>query len=150
MGDAPAKRPRGGQTVYTDELAAEIIERYSQGESIEEICEDEHMPTSRTVHNWNNANPTFASEYARAKVPHQFARVHRVRRIIKGDPELSTGDVLRDKMLVDVEFRVLRAVEPSVWGDRVSHDHTGSIIAGTIQIGAAKVIEGKVESDDDA
>ncbi len=151
LGEKPKRRP-GRTTIYTEELIAELMERYSQGESIEEICEDEHMPSSRTVHRWNSENATFAAEYARAKTAHQFARVHRVRRIIKGDPELSTGDTLRDKMLVDVEFRVLRAVDPKVWGDKVAHEHSGGVIAGTIVIGAAvpapKVIEGRVADPD--
>lgn len=58
---------RGGQTIYTDELAQEILDRLSGGEPLAKICRDEHMPAVRTIYLWRSANDQFAARLARAR-----------------------------------------------------------------------------------
>ena len=62
------KRKRGGQSVYTDGIAAEICERLAEGESLLEICASSEMPGESTVRAWvvDNLND-FAAKYLRAR-----------------------------------------------------------------------------------
>lgn len=59
----PGGRPSG----YTPEIALEICERMSHGETVRKICADAHMPHERTVRGWNFIVPEFAPLYARAR-----------------------------------------------------------------------------------
>lgn len=60
---------RGGRpTTYNYERAAEIIERIAQGETLTDICRDEHMPGRMMCYWWMRKYPGFrdAINYARA------------------------------------------------------------------------------------
>lgn len=65
-GDA-AGRP-GRPAKYTDKLAREILERMADGELLNQICRDAHMPDSRTVRRWRLDDVSgFSPRYARAR-----------------------------------------------------------------------------------
>jgi hypothetical protein len=58
----------GRRSVYTEEAADEICRRIADGETLPEICRDEHMPPRQTVLQWDADNREgFASRYARAR-----------------------------------------------------------------------------------
>lgn len=61
----------GRPSDFTAEAANELCDRISLGESLRAICEDDHLPTERTVHRWlNNDAERFASfrqQYAHAR-----------------------------------------------------------------------------------
>jgi hypothetical protein len=52
---------------FKPHVAATIIQRLSEGETLKGICRDEGMPSHTSVLCWVNENPTFAAEYARAR-----------------------------------------------------------------------------------
>lgn len=59
---------RGRPTAYTAELADEVVERMHNGETLNEICRSEHMPSARTVRRWNIDNVEgFSPRYAQAR-----------------------------------------------------------------------------------
>jgi len=61
----PGKR----KVEYTEELAAEILTRYSAGENIHIICKDQHMPCLATVWNWiNKEHPSYIKSFSDAWV----------------------------------------------------------------------------------
>jgi hypothetical protein len=57
----------GRPSSYTQEIADEICERLSKGDSLVQICRDEAMPGLRTVMRWAVDNADFGTEYARAR-----------------------------------------------------------------------------------
>tara|TARA_B100001059_G_C17818117_1_gene576541 strand:+ start:425 stop:931 length:507 start_codon:yes stop_codon:yes gene_type:complete len=62
------KRKRGGQTVYTEEKADEILARLSEGESLRSICKDDHLPAASSVIGWvMDDREGFKEQYARAR-----------------------------------------------------------------------------------
>lgn len=66
-------KKNGRPSIYTDELAIEICERFGNGELISVICEDEHMPMSSTVYDWaDKTSPrfiqSFSESFSRAKL----------------------------------------------------------------------------------
>lgn len=59
---------RGRQSVYTQEIADEICERLSKGESLLSICKEERFPSEFAVRNWAlQDREGFASKYAHAR-----------------------------------------------------------------------------------
>ncbi len=57
----------GPPTKFSKELCDEICERMKHGESLNQICKSEHMPSRSTVIYWADHNPDFAEQYTRAR-----------------------------------------------------------------------------------
>jgi hypothetical protein len=58
----------GRPTSYTEALAEEICRRTAEGETLSQICRDEHMPPRRTVVDWVlDDRAGFSARYARAR-----------------------------------------------------------------------------------
>lgn len=58
----------GRPSLYTQELAAEVCERMGKGETLRQICRDDHMPAESTVRLWATDNRDgFSAQYARAR-----------------------------------------------------------------------------------
>jgi hypothetical protein len=52
---------------FSQQMADDICRRLADGESLRQICRDDHMPDRATVFRWLDANEGFATEYARAR-----------------------------------------------------------------------------------
>lgn len=52
---------------YNKAVADEICRRISCGESLAQICRDDHMPKQWAVFEWLKQEPGFAENYARAR-----------------------------------------------------------------------------------
>jgi hypothetical protein len=61
------KKKMGRPTKYSPELAASILLRLTEGESLRNIVKDADMPGQATVYEWLLAKPDFAEQYARAR-----------------------------------------------------------------------------------
>jgi hypothetical protein len=57
----------GRPSSYTPEMAAEICERLSEGQSLREICRADDMPGKSTVMRWLAERAEFRDQYARAR-----------------------------------------------------------------------------------
>lgn len=57
----------GRPSLYTAEIADDILERLAAGESLVKICSGDEMPGLRTVMRWAAENHDFGTEYARAR-----------------------------------------------------------------------------------
>ena len=53
---------------YSAEIADEICERLGDGETLSQICRDDHMPERRSVFRWIDSRPAFAEMYATARL----------------------------------------------------------------------------------
>jgi hypothetical protein len=66
--NVPERRGPGRPSKYTREIADEICERISNGETLKGICRDEHMPPNQTVINWAlDDRDGFSGRYAQAR-----------------------------------------------------------------------------------
>jgi hypothetical protein len=63
----PVAAPRGRQSKYTPEIAAEICQRLSTGEPLRQICRSQGIPEWRTIYDWVARDPLFAAQVARAR-----------------------------------------------------------------------------------
>lgn len=57
----------GAKSTYTEEIAGEIVDRISKGETLRAICREEGKPCWTTVYAWIKEYPTFAERIARAR-----------------------------------------------------------------------------------
>ena len=57
----------GRPTKYNDEIADEICDRLSCGESLSSILRDDHMPHALSVRRWREAKPDFRTKYETAR-----------------------------------------------------------------------------------
>lgn len=118
------KKPDIRRSKYSDELLEEIAHRLSQGEPLEQICRDDHMPTSTAVRDWMDgkvktvdANKvTFA--IARAREAGEDAIACNARLVARGVEGHSSGDVQRDKLIIDTDLKLLAKWNPKRYGER--------------------------------
>jgi hypothetical protein len=125
MSEPQAKRPTGRPTLYTPELVEEVCDRLSKGEPLTVICQDQHMPCDDTVRNWAASSDELSRAIARARATGFDAIAWRSRQTIRGKMQdeggESTGDVQRDKAIVDHDLKLLAKWDPKRYGDRVAH-----------------------------
>lgn len=114
----------GRPSSYTPELHAEIIDRLSHGETLADICRDDHMPAVRTVSDWKEAHKDFSADFARAREDGEDAIAARTRQTARGKTAEqggdSTGDVQRDKLIIDTDLKLLAKWSPKRYGEKLA------------------------------
>jgi hypothetical protein len=115
----------GRPSKFTKELADEIARRLSDGEPMAVICRDEHMPDRTTVFRWTQTDEAFSQRIACAREDGFDAIAIAARKTIRGyGLELggeSTGDVQRDKAIVETDLKLLAKWDPKRYGDKLAH-----------------------------
>jgi hypothetical protein len=121
-----------GTLPFSEQLAIEVCERVSSGELLINIAADEHMPTVRRITQWLKSNSDFAALYRESindrltifeeeviKIADDASRDFRD--VIKNGRTVRVLDgeaIARAKLRVEVRFRHLKALKPSVWGEQ--------------------------------
>ena len=128
----------------TPELEAEIVARLSKGEPMAVICRDEHMPDRTTVWDWTQADPDLAQRIARAREDGFDAIANRTRatarKLSAEDGGDSTGDVQRDKLIIETDLKLLAKWDPKRYGDRTTV--VGDKAADPVQVEASLDVTG--------
>lgn len=126
----PAKKT-GRPSIYSEELAAKICQRLTEGESLRSICLDEAMPAMSTVFVWLKQDKVFVEQYARARdiqadylaesivdiADEEIATIKRG----EGDEEVIAFDstaVARNRLRVDARKWYASKLAPKKYGDR--------------------------------
>lgn len=118
--------PAGRPSTYNEEIGEEICSRLEKGEPLASICRDEHMPAYRTVFDWQKAtgHKAFSAAIACAREAGHDTIALRARLTIRGKTEEeggeSSGDVQRDKAIVDTDLKLLAKWDPRRYGDKVA------------------------------
>ena len=143
----------GRNSVHTDGMANEICARLAEGESLNGICKDEHMPPESTVRTWVLDNREgFAANYARAREIGYLKMADEIIEIADGvDPKSD-----RDRLRVEARKWIVSKVLPKVYGDKVENAHTFSFsaefetfIRSLNERPEPKVIDGTVATESD-
>lgn len=110
--------------MFDQAIAEQITERIAQGEPLEAICRElPGAPTSRTVRRWIEAEPSLSADIARARELGHDAIAWRARDIARGKVEAgSTGDVARDRLIVETDLKLLAKWDWKRYGDRIGVD----------------------------
>lgn len=128
----PTKRI-GRPPIYTDALAASVLKRVADGETLTAICKDNEMPDRSVVAAWargeSGAPESFALAYARARQQRAEVLSDEVLRISDAADDTSSASVHKAKLRADNRKWVAARLDPGRWGDRVQHDVTAQRVA---------------------
>jgi hypothetical protein len=92
--DKEQHEPRTGRpTLKTPELCAKICDRISEGETLKSVLEQPGMPGWTTVHDWKQADESFAKALARARELGAIVMADTIKDI--ADEELQTREEIR-------------------------------------------------------
>jgi len=108
----------GRPSDYTPEAAREICVRLAEEEPLAEICRDSGMPHPSTVRRWAANNEALSLAIADAREDGEDRITANIRKTAKGDPEFSSGDVQRDKLIIDTDLKLLAKWNPKKYGDK--------------------------------
>lgn len=125
---APAKRAakatgeknKGGRpSKFNQAVLDAICARLSRGEPLTQICaSDDSYPADRTVRDWIEAMPEVSAAIAHAREVGFDVIAHGMRQVARGLSG-STGDVPRDRLIVETDFKLLAKWDPKRYGDMV-------------------------------
>lgn len=134
--------PVGRPTDYTEELAADICVRLSEGESLKGICAGDDMPNRATVFRWLAVHEAFRDMYARAREEQADTLADEIVSIsdeectmvradkhpgVKADDEDGSLEVVfdstavaRNRLRVDARKWVAAKLKPRKYGDKLA------------------------------
>lgn len=131
----------GRQSTYNPAKADEIVERLAEGEPLRQICRDEHMPKWRTVYDWLDAHPDFATRFAHARALGFDALAEEsldiaddgtndwIERESKRTGQtyiaLNEEAVSRSKLRIETRLKLLAKWDPKRYGERQAIEHSG-------------------------
>lgn len=131
----------GRPSLYTPEIAAEICKRMSDGESLRQVCRDEHMPHESTVRLWHvEDREGFSTQYARAREAQADRWAEEIIEIADDSTndwmqiENARGRIIdvpdqevlqRSKLRVDTRKWLMSKLLPKRFGDKVQAEMTG-------------------------
>jgi len=116
--------PAGRPSVRAEELMEEICVRLSEGETLARICDDNHMPSRRTIHSWAINDSDFFTRIAYARELGQEFTVDECRMIADtATPE----DVNVAKLRIWHRQWEASKRAPKRFGDKIQQEHTGSV-----------------------
>jgi len=106
-------------------VAAEILERIAEGEPLRAILrsDPERFPGKSQWYVWLADDKALAAAFEVARLDGADAIAQRARETARGAGD-STGDVQRDKLIIDTDLKLLAKWFPQPYGDRVSHEHS--------------------------
>lgn len=106
----------GRPSDFTPEIANEICERLSKGESLRMICEEDAMPSRQSVQRWLAANKAFRVQYAHAR--EQQAEWY-AERIV--DDAMTATDAALGRLRMDALKWAASKLAPKKYGDKIAH-----------------------------
>ena len=132
---------QGRQLVFMEDIADQVLERISGGESLRAICLDPNMPDGSTIRKWLARNPDFARQYAYARdeqADSLFDETIFIADNLKKDATSEQVQVAR--LQIDTRKWVAGKLRPKKYGDLVKHEHTGAD-GGAIALQAVNVTQ---------
>ncbi|WP_316196301.1 MULTISPECIES: terminase small subunit protein [unclassified Bradyrhizobium] len=115
---------------YNDEIAALILGRMAEGESLRAICRDEAMPAASTVFLWLSKHKAFSEQYARAAELRAHAFAEDIIEISDDGTNDTTADgegrtivnhdvIARSRLRVDTRKWLMARMAPKKYGDKI-------------------------------
>lgn len=136
------KKNHGRPSVYTEDIAAEICARLSNGESLRQILKDEHMPGMAAVFRWlaDEKYKTFREQYTHAR---EIQIEHMAEDIMEISDELpamtsegkyDSAAVQHQRLRVDSRKWLLSKLAPKKYGDKIDVTSNGQQVGLAINI----------------
>lgn len=146
--------PVGRQSIRTLEVENEIFTRLAKGESLNKICEDEHLPHSSTVYDWLAKDKEFADNYVCARDMYADVAAEEIIEISdngtndwmqKNDPEnpgyvLNGEHVQRSKLRIDARKWIAAKLKPKKYGDSIKIETETTIASDSGNLDPEKLL----------
>lgn len=116
---------RGRPSKRTPEVEQKVIEGLSSGTPLTVICQPTEMPCDDTVRNWAESDAVFSRDIARARDTGFDAIAWRLRETSRGRGD-STGDVVRDKLIIETDLKLLAKWDPKRYAELNKQELTGA------------------------
>lgn len=112
--------------LYTPELAEEICRRLADGEGLNTICKDDHMPSARTVMEWViNDYEGFAPKYGRAREAQADLYFEQIQ-VIADEKPATREEIEWARLRIDARKWTSARMAPRKYGERVQQEITGA------------------------
>ena len=121
MSFKPSKK-MGRPPEYNEDIAEEICERLSIGQTLSSICNLEGMPNYSTIWRWESSNENFRNKSAHARKIGTHALADDCIRIAD-DPML---DAAEKRVRIDTRLRLLGKWNARQYGDKIEIENTGA------------------------
>lgn len=120
---APTMKPR---VTYSAEVGESILELYSDGLSLSEICCMPNMPTRRAVMNWLVEHEEFFTAFARAREVNAAAIADHIA-VIERQVLAGIVDPAAARVALESKRWRARVLHPGQYGDKQEVKHSGSV-----------------------
>ena len=127
----------GRPSKYTEELAAIICERISNGESLKKITDEDTMPSRVSVHSWLLKYPEFLNNYEASKALQADVYADEMDDIAHDE----SVDTQRARLIIDTRKWVASKLKPKKYGDKVDLTTNGKDLPTPILGGITKTDE---------
>lgn len=133
------KNKNGRPTKYTKDIAQEICDRLIDGESLNKICSDDHIPSKATIYNWldDDKRKEFLDKYMRARDRQaenfidecadiaDFTDKDTITKTTKKGDKYDVPDhewILRSKLRVETRLKLAALLAPKKYGPKQEID----------------------------
>jgi|SRR5215472_1125250 len=106
----------GRPEIYSEELAAKVLERISDGQSLRTVCKPEGMPNMTTVWKWLYRHEAFVEQYARATSERAEAMAEDIQAIADDESIDPKSRTIR----IDARKWLASKLKPKKFGERVA------------------------------
>ena len=145
----------GRPTTYTQELADEICERLSEGQSLRTVCSDDKMPSRKTVFSWMRKHQEFLNQYTRAKQEAADALAEEILDIsddaeaaIKGTAEKKSSAMAQAyRLRVDTRKFIMAKMKPKKYGEKIDLTTNGKDLPTPIMGGTSVSTDNNIQED---
>ena len=116
----------GRPSKKTPEVVEELLNRLAHGEPMARICDDDHMPSFKTVWTWEEDDEDFRKLSARARRHGTHFLADECLAIADEDAEDSAA-IQRNKLRVDTRLRLIGKWNRKDYGEKQEVEHSGEV-----------------------
>jgi len=128
--EVPLKPKQGEKLIgrpigFRKAVADEFCRRIGEGRSERSVCKDPDMPAHATIYKWEQENPEFATQYARARDERAAHLAEEALTIADDLGETpSSEQVQKARLQIDTRKWFAAKLAPKKYGDRIQTDAT--------------------------
>lgn len=153
---------KGRPSIFTEDMANEILQRIREGESVRQICMLEHMPAQGTFYRWLTENEELQEKYARAKADQADYFAEEMIDISdegRNDWEerenqrtghtyiaLNEEAIARSRLRIETRKWLMGKMKPKKYGDKLQQEITGKDGEALVPAAKVEITEGVVSS----
>lgn len=135
---------------FNPDIGEEICQRLANGQSLTAICDLPNMPSIPVVYKWIRLEPSFASDYMRAREEQAHSLFDQCLSIAddtandllvndEGEATANTIAVTRAKLRIDTRMRMAAKLAPKVFSERTETLGIGTGSTVNVQVNAMTI-----------